>query len=104
MDYKFIKDEFPNAWEEFSKWGNHVACLSRQKKGLLFKFFDEHDFFIEIIPYNVDDWSYSIYRPYPDDNFALVHSMDGYLKRDICEDAAFSKAFELLDRDLTRNK
>ena len=111
MDYKFIKNEFPFAWEElkennFAKEGHRYLAWTIGNKPYvknnrdLYTFFDEHDFFIEILPYNVNDWTYSIYRPYPNDDFALVHSLDGYLNREICEDAAFSKAFELLDKDL----
>ena len=108
INWKEIKDKYQKAFKEFSKWGNHVAVLSRQKQRLLYDFFDENEIYIEIeidrtleakfapsvywLEEEMEDLDFDCYQNWTDECL--------YKTRREAEEAAFIKAFEILENKL----
>jgi len=111
MNWELIKEKYPKAFRVFQEWGNHVASLSRQKKRLLYDFFDENEIWVIInleIQYTRvidEDDRNPHYVPegfYYEINDNSYHLGGGgvFKTRREAETAAFMKAFEIFEEKL----
>ena len=102
MDWKEIKEENPNAFNVLEAWGNCPAVLSRQKKRLLYDFFDENEIYIGT-KISVDGREIKGYvstirvmdNKYVD--YWESSTLDCDFTRCEAEQKAFTKAFEILE-------
>ena len=111
MNWLQISINYPKAFSKLEQWGNHPAVLSRQKKRLLYNFFDENKIFLWVEPeiqytrdidedgnnphYVVESWSYMIHN-----NRITLFSNSGFKNRTKAEGKAFTKAFGILNDKL----
>ena len=119
LDWKQISEQYPKAWERFTKWAKlfhkKQSRVSITRNGLCWKtavgndrgqisnricydFFDTEGVRIEIRVFGIEDgYDYEIYNL--DGN--TLESMDGYLlTRTEAEQQAFTKAFSILEERL----
>ncbi len=101
MNWKEISEKYPKAFKLLEHWGNYPAVLSRQKKRLLYDFFDSQKIFINIwmSTYDKDSMliSWSIYQII---NGLVATGGEYYDNRVDLEKEAFEVAFEILEKEL----
>jgi len=98
MNWEEIKEKYPKALELLEQWGNFPAVLSRQKNRLLYEFFDENKILIGIDVYrDSHDGDIVWFDP---EIFGVTNNIGTYHIRTKAEKAAFTKAFEILEKRL----
>ena len=100
MDWKEISKENPKAIQLFEKSG-YTAALSRQKRRLLYDFFDENNVYIKIwlADFDKESMTFTWYIFQPGSGM-VVSPEEYYTNRASAEEAAFEAAFKILNKKL----
>jgi hypothetical protein len=118
INWNEIKDKYPKAWNlliQFQTNGlfpfydvyDRIELQIEIDEEIdvndrsLYDFFDQNELWIEISAQAINDWSFDIFR-LTDDNFDCLFSESNYklINRSKAEEAAFYKAFELLEHKI----
>jgi hypothetical protein len=109
MDWKLIQDRYPKAWNQYclQEWNytpkefSEMMLVDHLYVRGLYDFFDQNELWIEISAQTINSWSYDVFK-LTEDNFICIFSENNYklLNRKEAEEAAFTKAFEILESKL----
>jgi hypothetical protein len=109
MNWEKIRQECPKAFREAQDSVKEIDTPGHQDYGCpeevrdLYDFFDEHDIFIEISADSINSWNYDLFK-LTETSFHPIYSKGYmYLNRKEAEQAAFEKAFELLEKKFANN-
>ena len=111
MEWKEIQSKYPKAFEAFSIWKYVVKneltpfrymILTKNIRNL-YDFFDENDLFVEPSASAINRWAYDIFKLTENSFICIAHNYSPYLNRVEAETAVFTKAFELLEVNLTKS-
>jgi len=96
MDLKKIAENYPKAYGRQITWR---ALKSNPFGGEreLFDFFDEYEIWVEVSATSINEWSYDIFKLTENTFTHIASSAYMYLSRTEAEEAAFEKAFEILE-------
>lgn len=118
MNFEQIKKKYPKAWEKFKDFNLHkrTGCFDKNVEdyikswkfeslsGWLFRFFDEQNIVILIDAMSSKRfeghyiWGYKIFRYWSDKSPAHDSHAEILQIREEAEQAAFTKAFEILEK------